>query len=742
MAFKDSDKSTPKPFSDKKPDNFIQEKPFLDSDLENRVWDDISKLGGKQIAREEIDLIYRAFAEKILSISGEITSLRHNAESNLQESSDNVENIVKQSEDLAKNEKEESEKIESSISSIIDLTDITKIDEKANKHPTELDEKLLENIYKKIVKTISSPSILIPFITKISEKIYNSITQSSEKIFNELNKEFKDQMKIDIIGDIKDIAKAKEIQTIGSDKLDEEAIKRLAEREKKKDETKVKNSETIDTTKIEKIKSVNDNEEKPINIDSSKGSVTQTEEDQTTKRSFTSIREALIATQESLDESNQKIKKTWDETLKMNDLEEYSITKDKDESFEGKKKEDKNKDDKKKDYEKNSDLNFGKFALIGALAACYFLFKGYANQAHIRKYLESHPPIESIQQDINQTIESGADKLRNGLQKEIDKSLNDGDLQYSTTENNQAEKNQPDESIPNDPELNKKIEEYGETVVETAIEDHELSKIDGEAEDAKKIKRQLQDAAKENQEKFEEFQNEHRLKNAALDKEIDKNRKEAKKAGEELQTQLNDLVDKSKKTEKSVREFVNEEEQRNKYDKKITDSASGLIMTETEIISNQQKEIKEHEKFEQQLVDDQKRKDEQTKKTVIRAFEEIQEEIEGNQIELEEKLKNDPKIAQKLNAVKKQSFREIEHSGLEITDYIDKEFSRISSDVLKYQQKEDANDVIEAATENNRYIIIDMDLYQKMLNNILAIGRDALSCDNQVIEKLGQRPLR
>ena len=108
---------------------------------------------------------------------------------------------------------------------------------------------------------------------------------------------------------------------------------------------------------------------------------------------------------------------------------------------------------------------------------------------------------------------------------------------------------------------------------------------------------------------------------------------------------------------------------------------------------------------------------------------------------LEEQLKNDPEISKKLTAVKKQSFKEIERSGLEITDFIDKEFTRIN-DVIKNKQNEDENDIIEAATSNNKYVIIDMESYQKMILSILAIGRDALSCDNQVVAKIGQRPLR
>lgn len=814
MAFKDLDKSTPTPFNDKKPNDFIQETPFFDSDLETQVWDDISKLGGKQIAREEIDLIYHAFAEKIASISSEITSLKSSLESNPQKTSDNIDDLIQKSEDLAKNEKEESEKIESSISSIIDLTDITKVDEKSNERSTELDEKFLESIYKKIVKTISSPSILVPFITKISEKIYDSITQSSSKIFNELNKEFKDQLKIDILGDIKDIAKAKEIQTIGNDKLDEEAVKRLAEREKKrkeqekkekknkdqskdskkiKGETRTKNSEKIETTEIEKIREERHRtseideieeserrlkeEESSIDLDSDdirsrteildevnrKNSNNRNEgEDALANKSFTSIRDALVATQESLNDSNQKIKKVWDDTLKMNDLEEYSITADKDGE---KKKENKKTDDKKKDS-KESGFNFGSFALIGALAACYFLFKGYAHQAHIQRYLETHPPIESMQREINQTIEDGAEELRNDLQKEIDKNLKEGESQqavHNSPADNQSNENapadqksesqqlvsnepdsanQPDENIPSDTELDKTIENYGETVSEAIVEKYEASRLEQEAEDAKKIKKQLNDSLEESHKQFEEFQNGYKLKNASLDKEIDKEKKEFQKSSEELQASIIDLVDKSKQTEDSVRDYVESEEKRNKYDKKITDSASGLILAETKVLDRQQKEIKAHEQFEQDLVEDQKKKDIQTKKQVKGAFDEIQDEIQGSQKELEAKLKEDPKVAEKVVEVKKQTFKEVERSGLEITDYIDKEFKRIHDDVIKYNQAKDDNDVIEAATANNKYVIIDMESYQKMLNIILAIGADTLSCDNQVIAKIGHRPLR
>ena len=820
MAFKDLDKSTPTPFNDKKPNDFIQETPFFDSDLETQVWDDISKLGGKQIAREEIDLIYHAFAEKIASISSEITSLKSSLESNPQKTSDTIDVLVQKSEDLTKNEKEESEKIESSISSIIDLTDITKVDEKSNERSIELDEKFLESIYKKIVKTISSPSILVPFITKISEKIYDSITQSSSKIFNELNKEFKDQLKIDILGDIKDIAKAKEIQTIGNDKLDEEAVKHLAEREKKrqeqekkerekknkdqskdskktKSEIRTKNSEKSETTEIEKIREerhrtseIDEIEESERRLKEEESSIdldsddikSRTEmldevnrkrknpnnsnnegEDALTKKSFTSIRDALIATQESLNDSNQKIKKVWDDTLKMNDLEEYSITADKPDGE--KKKENKKADDKKKDS-KESGFNFGSFALIGALAACYFLFKGYAHQAHIQRYLETHPPIESMQREIGQTVEDGTEELRTGLQKEIDKNLKEGESQQAVRNSpadNQSNENapvdqksesqqlvvsepdsanQPDENIPSDTELDKTIENYGETVSEAIVEKYEASRLEQEAEDAKKIKKQLNDSLEESHKQFEEFQNEYKLKNASLDKEIDKGKKEFQKSSEELQASINDLVDKSKQTEDSVRDYVESEEQRNKYDKKITDSASGLILAETEVLDKQQKEIKAHEQFEQDLVEDQKKKDLQTRKQVEGAFDEIQDEIQGSQKELEAKLKEDPKVAEKVAEVKKQTFNEVERSGLEITDYIDKEFKRIHDDVIKYNQAKDDNDVIEAATTNNKYVIIDMESYQKMLNIILAIGTDALSCDNQVIAKIGHRPLR
>ena len=752
MAFREADKSTPKPFSDKKPDNFIEERPFHDSDLENQVWDDISKLGGKQIAREEIDLIYRAFADKLESISAEIESLKSSSSTDSKNSIDSINDLVKSSEELVDNEKEESDKIDSSISSLVDLKDITKVDDNLDKRPTDLDEKLLSKIYEKILKSISSPSILVPFITKISEKIYDNITQSSTKIFHDLNKEFKNQLSADVLGDLKDISKAKDLKLIGDNKSDEEAVKRLAaeekrrrEKEKKEQEKKSEENSKKDEGQKSKPKQTTEilEEAAKKREDKKADNQQQSNEEQMVKKSFTSVREALLATADSLNASNQKIKNIWDETLKMNDLEEYSIT-----SGENDDKKEK-KDGKKKEQEKNSEedektnlnLNLGKFALIGALAACYFLFKYQASQSHIQKYMEMHPPISKIERDMTDTINAGMSDLERGTQRELEKN---SEQEQRTPEQKESENTSEDRNLSStisDPEIDKKTEEFGNTAIKSSVDEYETVTNDNDRETAKLIEKFAFDSSKESQERLEKFLEDNRLKNTAVEKEIEKRKKEAQEAGEEFQLEIEKIQKQTKRAEKEVRDFTREEEKRRVHDKNITDAASGLVMTETDIIVRQHDEIKNHIRIEEQMVENSKKKEQLTSKAIYEHIEETEEGVQEYQRNLEEQLKQDPETLERIAKIKKRSLQEIEYSGIEVNEIIKDEFSKIHNELVK-SRNGDENGVIEAFTDDSKYVIIEMSAYQAMLNNILGIGTRTLEFDNQITAKIGYTPQR
>lgn len=745
MAFRDLDKSTQKPFSDKKPDNFVQEKPFLDSDIENQVWDDISKLGGKQIAREEIDLIYRAFADKLESISAEIESLKSS-----QTSSESIDAIDKANEkfgELVDSEKEVSENVDSAISAIDDLSNMTKIDGDLGEIPSNLDEKLLSSIYEKIVKSIFSPSILIPFITKISEKIYDSITQSSSKIFNELNKEFKEQLNVDILGDIKDIAKAKDLKLIGADKSDEEAIKRIASEEKKRKEKEQKdkdknskkdnNEDEKENEEKSKPKATQDELEEARKKKQSNGQQQSDEEEQKTKKSFTSIREALIATADSMNVSNQKIKKIWDDALKMNDLEEYSITSGKDDEKSKDKKDSKKKEEQdNRNDEKNSSL--GKFALIGALAACYFLFKYQSGQSHIQKYIESHPPMSRIEKDISDTVETGISDIEGNIQRELEKN---GDSLQQSQEQQEPRSTTEEEKLIEaaSPEIDKKTEEFGNAAIESSIDDYEKAKDNEDAETAKQIEKYVFNASKESQEQLDKFLEENKLKNTAVEKEIEKRKIEAQEVGEEFQIEIEKIQKQTKRAEREVREFTSEEEKKRSHDKSITDAASGLIMTETDVIVRQHDEILSRVRIEEQMVENSKKKDELVAKAIYDHVEETEENMENYHRSLEEALKKDPDALKKVRKARERALANIGKSGIGVNTYIDSVFEKLQ-EAMKTNEKD--NGVIEAATDENKYVIIGMDSYQKMLFSILGIGTRTSDLDDFITAKIGPGYLR
>ena len=602
------------------------------------------------------------------------------------------------------------------------------------------------------MKSISSPSILVPFITKISEKIYDSITQSSTKIFHDLNKEFKNQLSIDVLGDLKDISKAKDLKLIGDSKSDEEAVKRLAaeekkrrEKEKKEQEKKSEENSKKDEGQKPKPKQTSEilEEAAKKREDKKADSQQQSNEEQMVKKSFTSVREALLATADSLNASNQKIKNIWDETLKMNDLEEYSIT-----SGENDEKKEK-KDDKKKEQEKKSEedektnlnLNLGKFALIGALAACYFLFKYQASQSHIQEYIETNPPMSKIERDMTDIINTGMSDLERGTQQELEKNF---EQEQRTPEQKESENTFEDRNLSStisDPEIDKKTEEFGNTAIKSSVDEYETVTNDNDRETAKLLEKFAFDSSKESQDRLEKFLEDNRLKNTAVEKEIEKRKKEAQEAGEEFQIEIEKIQKQTKRAEKEVRDFTREEEKRRVHDKNITDAASGLIMTETDIIVRQHDEIKNHIRIEEQMVENSKKKDQLTSKAIYEHIEETEEGVQEYQRNLEEQLKQDPETLERIAKIKKRSLQEIEYSGIEVNEIIKDEFSKIHSELVK-SRNGDENGVIEAFTDDSKYVIIEMSAYQAMLNSILGIGNKTLEFDNQITAKIGYTPQR
>lgn len=349
--------------------------------------------------------------------------------------------------------------------------------------------------------------------------------------------------------------------------------------------------------------------------------------------------------------------------------------------------------------------------------------------------------MSKIERDMTDIINTGMSDLERGTQQELEKNF---EQEQRTPEQKESENTFEDRNLSStisDPEIDKKTEEFGNTAIKSSVDEYETVTNDNDRETAKLLEKFAFDSSKESQDRLEKFLEDNRLKNTAVEKEIEKRKKEAQEAGEEFQIEIEKIQKQTKRAEKEVRDFTREEEKRRVHDKNITDAASGLIMTETDIIVRQHDEIKNHIRIEEQMVENSKKKDQLTSKAIYEHIEETEEGVQEYQRNLEEQLKQDPETLERIAKIKKRSLQEIEYSGIEVNEIIKDEFSKIHSELVK-SRNGDENGVIEAFTDDSKYVIIEMSAYQAMLNSILGIGNKTLEFDNQITAKIGYTPQR